>query len=67
MQGGSANYKNDRFSMLVFAKDGISLEADLEDINQLLDRRRSPGTREDANVRFVGVTGGLDHRPRLFA
>jgi hypothetical protein len=53
--------------MLVFAKDGISLKADLEDINQLLNRCRSPGTREDADVRIVGVTGGFDHRPRLFA
>lgn len=42
-------------------------EADLEDINQLLDRRCGPVARKDADVRIVGVTGGFDHRSRLFA
>lgn len=53
--------------MLVFAKEELASKADLKDIDQLLDRRRSPGTREDADVRIVGVAGGLDHFPRLFA
>jgi hypothetical protein len=53
--------------MSLFAKQELASKADLKDINQLLNRRRSPGTREDADVRFLGVTGGLYHRPRLFA
>jgi hypothetical protein len=51
-------------AMSVFEK---VLKADLEDVNQLLDRRRSPGTRKDADVRFLGVTGSFHHCSRLFA